>query len=289
MSQRSTGWPAPAKINRFLHITGRRPDGYHALQTLFQFIEPCDGLDFTLTDGPEITRDGGVAGLPAADDLVVRAARALQARTGCRAGVHIHVDKRIPAGAGLGGGSSDAATTLVALNALWGCGLSGTALEAIGLELGADVPVFVRGRAAWAEGVGERLTVVEADRPWLVVVDPRVEVSTAAVFGDPKLTRHTERITISGFKTMALRNDCEATVRRLYPPVASAIDALSEYGPSRLTGTGGCLFACFDDRDAAERARRGVDDRGTVWVTRAANHSPLLDRLAMQQASSNGA
>lgn len=289
MSLRSSGWPAPAKINRFLHIVGRRPDGYHAIQTLFQFIEPCDRLDFTLTDTPEITREGGVAGLPAADDLVVRAARALQARSGYRAGVHIHVDKRIPAGAGLGGGSSDAATTLVALNTLWGCGLSGADLEAIGLDLGADIPAFVRGRGAWGEGVGERLTALDADCPWLVLVDPQVEVSTAAVFGDPKLTRHTERITIRGFKTVVLRNDCEATVRRLYPAVASAVDALSAYGPTRLTGTGGCLFACFDDRGAAERARRGVSDCGTVWVTRAANRSPLLDRLEAQQASSNGA
>jgi 4-diphosphocytidyl-2-C-methyl-D-erythritol kinase len=289
MNGQSADWPAPAKINRFLHITGQRPDGYHDLQTLFQFIEPCDRLGFTLTDSAAITRQGGLAGLAPADDLVVRAARALQAASGHAGGVEIRVDKRIPAGGGLGGGSSDAATTLVALNALWGCGLSGADLEALGLGLGADVPVFVRGRSAWAEGVGDRLTGFDADRPWLVVLDPGVEVSTAAVFGDGKLTRHTERITMSGFQTTAWRNDCEAVVRRLYPPVARAIDALSEYGPTRLTGTGGCLFACFGRRGAAERARQGVRDLGTAWVTRAANRSPLLERLEAQQASSNGA
>jgi 4-diphosphocytidyl-2-C-methyl-D-erythritol kinase len=285
----SVGWPAPAKINRFLHITGRRPDGYHLLQTLFQFIEPWDWLDFTPTRDGSIDREGGMSDLPPEADLVVQAATALQSYAGVTAGVRIRVDKRIPAGGGLGGGSSDAATTLLALNRLWGCALSDAVLEALALELGADVPVFVRGQAAWAEGVGERLTAVAPDRPWLVILDPGVHVDTRSVFGDPKLTRHTERITISGFDRMALRNDCEGVVRRLHPPIAAAIDCLSAYGPTRLTGTGGCLYARFMDRASAERAMAVAGDHGTAWVTRASNRSPLLDRLVAQPSSTTGA
>lgn len=285
----SVGWPAPAKINRFLHITGRRPDGYHLVQTLFQFIEPWDWLDFTPTGDGSIDREGGMSDLPPEADLVVQAAAALQSYAGVTAGVRIRVDKRIPAGGGLGGGSSDAATTLLALNRLWGCALSGAVLETLALELGADVPVFVRGQAAWAEGIGERLTAVAPDRPWLVVLDPGVHVDTRSVFRDPKLTRHTERITISRFDRMALRNDCEGVVRRLHPPIAAAIDCLSAYGPTRLTGTGGCLYARFTDRASAERAMAAAGDHGTAWVTRASNRSPLLDRLVAQPSSTTGA
>ncbi|AGY92531.1 hypothetical protein SPICUR_07870 [Spiribacter curvatus] len=279
MNDLSADWPAPAKINRFLHITGRRPDGYHTLQTLFQFAEPIDWLDFTVTADGVIRREGGMPGLAPTADLAVRAAGVLQSRARVAAGVRIHIRKGIPAGGGLGGGSSDAATTLVALNVLWGCGLASATLEELGLELGADVPVFVRGQSVWAEGIGEQLTPMDADRPWLVVLDPGVSVTTGAVFNDPKLTRHTERITMSRFNALALRNDCEATVRRLHPPVAAAIDALSAYGPTRLTGTGGCLFAWFGDRALAERAKKGVSAYGTAWVSRASNRSPLLGRL----------
>lgn len=289
MTDVSRDWPAPAKINRFLHITGRRADGYHTLQTLFQFIEPLDWLDFTVTGDGAIARQGGVAGLAPAADLAVRAATALQSYACVTAGVLIHIRKGIPAGGGLGGGSSDAATTLVALNALWGCGLAPATLERLGLELGADVPVFVRGRAVWAEGIGEQLTPMDADRPWLVVLDPGVSVNTGSVFNDPKLTRHTERITISRFDALEARNDCEQVVRRLHPRIATAIDALSEFGPARLTGTGGCLFACYDDRRSADQARAGVSAYGRAWVTRAANRSPLPGRLEARQSSTNGA
>ncbi|WP_420853044.1 4-(cytidine 5'-diphospho)-2-C-methyl-D-erythritol kinase [Spiribacter vilamensis] len=285
----SRDWPAPAKINRFLHITGRRADGYHTLQTLFQFIEPLDWLDFTVTGDGAIVRDGGLAGLAPSADLAVRAATALQRRACVTAGVRIHIRKGIPAGGGLGGGSSDAATTLVALNALWGCGLAPAALEQLGLELGADVPVFVRGQAVWAEGIGEQLTPMDADRPWLVVLDPGVNVNTGSVFNDPKLTRHTERITIPRFNALDSRNDCERVVRRLHPRIATAIDALSEFGPTRLTGTGGCIFAWFDDRPSADRAKAGIDAHGRAWVTRAANRSPLPGRLEARQSSTNGA
>ena len=285
----SVGWPAPAKINRFLHITARRPDGYHTLQTLFQFIEPADELAFTVTPGGGIEREGGLAGLAPAADLAVRAAAALRAHIGTGQGVRIRLGKRIPAGGGLGGGSSDAATVLVALNELWGCRLPRRELERIGLGLGADVPVFVRGEACWAEGIGEVLTAVAADRPWLVIVDPGVRVETAAVFADTKLTRHRGRITIRDLEAGAAGNDCEPVVRRRYPAVAQALDALAAFGPTRLTGTGGCLFATFDSRESAHQAASGVRASGRVWVSRACNRSPLLERLDAERARTTGA
>ncbi|MEX0385463.1 4-(cytidine 5'-diphospho)-2-C-methyl-D-erythritol kinase [Spiribacter onubensis] len=285
----SRDWPAPAKINRFLHITGRRADGYHELQTLFQFVEPVDGLVFAMTPDGTIRREGGLPGLPPESDLAVRAATVLRHQTGSGPGVRIQLDKRIPAGGGLGGGSSDAATTLVALNELWGCGLSTAELEQIGLGLGADVPVFVRGLACWAEGVGERLSPLSVDCPWMVIIDPGVSVDTRSVFTDTKLTRHGERITIRGFETGAARNDCEPVVRRIHPAVGEALDALAAFGPSRLTGTGGCLFATFQHRASAEHAAAGVRDRWSAWVTRAMNRSPLLDRLDAERARTTGA
>ncbi|MEX0429909.1 4-(cytidine 5'-diphospho)-2-C-methyl-D-erythritol kinase [Spiribacter insolitus] len=289
MGEVSRGWPAPAKINRFLHVIGRRADGYHELQTFFQFVDPVDELAFAITSDGTIRRDGGLPGLAPQSDLAVRAAMALKQAVGTEQGVRIHLDKHIPAGGGLGGGSSDAATTLVALNALWGCGLSSSGLERIGLELGADVPVFVRGEACWAEGIGEQLSPQRLDCPWMVVVDPGVAVETRAVFADTKLTRHGERITIRGFETGAARNDCEPVVRRMVPAVGEALDALAVFGPTRLTGTGGCLFATFDDRTSAEHAAAGVRGHWSAWVTRARNRSPLLDRLDADRARTTGA
>ena len=279
----SSAWPAPAKINRFLHITGHRADGYHTLQTRFQLVEPQDWLDFEILDAPDILRDGGLPGLALDDDLTVRAARALQQAGGISQGVRIRLDKRIPAGGGLGGGSSDAATTLVALNALWRCGLAERELAAMALRLGADVPVFIGGRAAWAEGVGESLTPLEVDCPWLVVVDPGVSVDTRSVFCDPKLTRHGAHITIRDFKAGAGRNDCEAVVRRQYPAVARALDTVGKWGPTLLTGTGGCLFARFDHRERASMAASEVGKTFHAWVCQAVNRSPLLDRLEAER------
>lgn len=273
----ATCWPAPAKVNRFLHVTGRRADGYHELQTLFQFVGPLDWLAFEPLAGGRIERLGGLAGLAADDDLVVRAGRLLQREAGVSAGVRIHLRKTIPAGGGLGGGSSDAATALVALNRLWGCGLDAHALAALGLRLGADVPVFVHGRAAWGEGVGERLAPAAPDEPWLLLADPAVPVATGRVFADPKLTRSTPHITIRALDAGETRNDCEPVVRRLYPAVAEVLDALAQVGEPRLTGTGGCAFVAFADETAARaaQARLGADLR--TWVSRALNRSPLLD------------
>lgn len=278
----SSNWPAPAKINRFLHITGRRADGYHNLQTLFQFAEPIDYLHFAVTDDAEIRRQGGLAGLAAADDLVVRAAKLLQRSADTKHGVTIHVDKHIPAGGGLGGGSSDAATTLVALNWLWDCGFDQKTLAQLALRLGADVPVFVAGQAAWAEGVGDRLSPMAPDCPWLVMLNPAVAVSTAEVFQDAKLTRHSPHTTIRDLSAGDVKNDCEPVVRRLYPTVSEALDALSAYGPAMLTGTGGCMFAPFNARQAAEDAAEQLRERWTTWVCQASNHSPLVSRLGAE-------
>lgn len=278
----SQDWPAPAKINRFLRITGRRCDGYHNLQTLFQFVEPVDQLSFAITEQGEIQRQGGLAGLAAAEDLVVRAAKLLQDTAAIKSGAVIHVDKRIPAGGGLGGGSSDAATTLVALNHLWGCGLDQPALSQLALRLGADVPVFVAGQAAWAEGVGEQLWPMAPDCPWLVLLDPGVGVSTAAVFQDSKLTRNSPHTTIRDLSVGVDENDCESVVRRLYPAVSEALDALSVYGRAMLTGTGGCMFAPFNTRQAAEHAAEQLQERWTVWVCQASNQSPLVSRLGAE-------
>ncbi len=282
-------WPAPAKINRFLHITGQRADGYHTLQTLFQFVEPTDWLRFHITDNPAIERRGGLPGLAPADDLVVRAALALQAASGCRQGAHIEVDKQIPAGGGLGGGSTDAATTLVALNQLWGCHLDQATLLDLALGLGADVPVFVAGKAAWAEGVGEQLAPVAADQPWLLMHNPGVSVATEEIFRDAKLTRNGAHITIRAVEAGVARNDCEPVVRRLYPAVGEALDALRALGPAMLTGTGGCMFAQFDNRASALAAAVRFGESDQVWVCQATNRSSLLDRLDAQQALITGA
>lgn len=278
-SEASTSWPAPAKLNLCLHVTGRRSDGFHELETVFQFIDWCDRLTFQPRGDDRVSRSGW-NGVAASHDLAVRAARLLREAAGVRRGVNIHLEKHLPAGGGLGGGSSDAATTLVALNHHWGTGLDEDALAGLGLRLGADVPVFVRGRAAVARGIGERLEPVSPAEPWFVVVDPGVAVSTAAVFQDPELTRNSAPTTIPGLLSGGGRNDCEAVVRRRYPAVARALDWLGRHGEARLTGTGGCLFAAFDTERAAREVARQVPDPWRGHVARGLNRSPLLERLA---------
>ncbi|MDZ7735227.1 MAG: 4-(cytidine 5'-diphospho)-2-C-methyl-D-erythritol kinase [Gammaproteobacteria bacterium] len=275
-------WPAPAKLNRFLHITGRRADGMHELQTVFQFIDLCDELSFTVRTDAGIRHLNPLAGVDPETDLTVRAARLLQSETGCRLGAEIHINKRLPLGGGLGGGSSDCATTLVALNRLWGLELPVERLADLGLGLGADVPVFVHGRAAWAEGVGERLTPVELDEPWFVVIRPDCEVSTAAVFAAPGLTRSTPPMTIRGFLDGGGGNDCEAVVRELFPAVAEAQDWLGRHAPARLTGTGACIFAPFADRETAATIAARIPARWQGFIARGLNESPLLGRLQQE-------
>lgn len=279
-------WPAPAKLNLFLHITGQRSDGYHELQTVFQFLDYCDELRFTLCGDGQIERQTALAGVPAEQDLIVRAARLLQQETGTGRGVRIALNKRLPMGGGLGGGSSDAATTLVALNLLWGCGLSDDALAELGLRLGADVPVFVRGRAAWAEGVGEHLEPVAPPEPWFVVLVPPVEVSTAKVFSHPQLIRDCPPIKIRDFLAGRVSNVCENIVRRLYPEVDAALADLARLGDARMTGTGACVFAAFATEAEARDALAALIPTWDGFVARGCNRSPLLDmrdRFDMQQ------
>ncbi|MHA1568949.1 MAG: 4-(cytidine 5'-diphospho)-2-C-methyl-D-erythritol kinase [Alphaproteobacteria bacterium] len=269
-------WPAPAKLNLFLHVTGQRGDGYHLLQTVFQFLDFGDRLTFILRQDGAIRRRTELPGVPAEADLTVRAARLLQAECGVSQGVDIRVEKNLPQGGGLGGGSSDAATTLVALNELWGCGLDNDALAALGLQLGADVPVFIRGRAAWAEGVGEELTPLDLAEPWFVVLVPPVTVSTAAVFSAPQLRRDCPPITIRDFLASgAGENVCESVVRGQYPAVAAALDDLAQFAPARLTGTGACVFAAVPGEAEARRALAELSGRWDGFVARGLNVSPL--------------
>lgn len=273
-------WPAPAKLNLMLRIVGRRADGYHLLQTVFQFLDCGDWLWFEPRTDGTIIRASEIPGLPMDDDLTVRAARLLQRATGSSQGATIRIVKQLPLGSGLGGGSSDAATTLIALNHQWQAGLTLTELAALGLTLGADVPVFIHGHAAWAEGVGERLTPVDLDQPWFLVLSPACHVATGIVFNDPELTRNSPLITITDFMTGAGGNDCEDVVYRRYPKVAAAAAWLAQYGPARLTGTGACVFAAFPDAASAEQGLAQLPPDWTGFIARGCNCSPLHQHLA---------
>ena len=271
---------APAKLNLMLHVVGRRADGYHELQTVFQLVDLCDQLEITLRPDGEIRRVAGPAGVPETEDLTVRAARALQAATGSRLGADIRIRKRIPLGGGLGGGSSDAATTLLALNSLWQTGLTSGQIAAIGAKLGADVPVFVAGTSAWAEGIGEKLTPVSLQPPaWYLIVFPGVAVPTAAVFQAPELTRNSPPTTMRGFLESGGRNDCEGVVRARFPAVAEALDWLGRHSPARLTGTGSCVFAKFSRVEDAERIAARGPDQWRAFVARGLDVSPLIEEL----------
>jgi len=277
--------PAPAKLNLFLHVVGRREDGYHLLQTLFRFIDLQDTLHFTLREDGEVHRTNAVEGVLEDSDLCVRAARLLQAETGCNLGVDITVEKSIPMGGGLGGGSSDAATTLIALNRLWSLDLPRVRLMQLGLKLGADVPVFVFGENAFAEGVGEALQAFPLPEAWYVVLFPSVHVPTAQIFAHPELTRDTDSITMRAlfegqFREFPLHNDLQAVVCGLYPEVARYLAWLDQYGKAMMTGSGACVFAEFGSRSEAEsvllqllKGMRGVVAQGLAshplhdWVS----------------------
>ena len=273
-------WPAPAKLNLFLHVTGRRADGYHDLQTVFQLLDWGDDIGIEITDDARVERIEGPAGIAPADDLAVRAAHALQAATGERRGARIRVRKRMPVGGGLGGGSSDAATTLLVLNRLWGTALKPAELAALGLGLGSDVPVFVYGSSAWAEGRGEELAPMPIPPAWYLIVHPRVAVATAGIFQAPELTRNSPLITIRALSPGQTRNDCEPLVRSRYPPVAAALDWLGARTSARLSGTGSCVFASFASAAEAERVAARVPDEWRAYVARGVNQSPLVAALA---------
>ena len=276
----TTNWLAPAKINLFLHVTGRRSDGYHTIQTLYQFIELNDVLQFSVREDNEIRLESEFQEVPPEQNLVVRAARALQQQSGTRAGTDIVLTKRIPTGGGLGGGSSDAATTLVALNEFWRLGLSIKELAEIGVTVSADVPVFVYGQAAWAEGIGERLTPVAPAEPWYLVVNPNVQVSTAALFDAPELTRNTSPITIRDFMDGRSRNVFEPVVAVRYPEVRAALEWLRRNhraSRAKMSGTGSCVFAPFESEEAAKELAAKLPKNMTGYVVKGRNASPLYD------------
>lgn len=269
-------WPAPAKLNLFLHITGRRHDGYHLLQTAFQFVDYGDSLTIRVTDSNKITLSPSLPGVPDNDNLIIRAAKLLQQTADIHQGAHIHLAKKLPMGGGLGGGSSDAATTLVALNQQWRCQLSEDELAGLGLQLGADIPVFVRGRAAWAEGVGELLTTISPPEPWYLVVIPDCQVSTGEIFSATELTRDCEPIKISGFLSGEGSNVCEAVVKRRYPAVAEAFDWLAKYANPKMTGTGACIFASFETAAKAQQVWHQLPVKWQGFIAKGCNQSPLL-------------
>ncbi len=269
---------SPAKLNLFLHITGRRPDGYHELQTVFQLLDFGDSI--SIEPAADLTLDCPGLDLPADANLALRAARRLQEATGSSQGASIRISKRIPAGGGLGGGSSNAATVLLALNQLWGLGLATDKLAALGLELGADVPLFIRGRSAWAEGVGEQLKPLEIPHRYYLVLDPGCPVSTTEVFSHRELTRNTAPITIATFFAGGGQNDCETVVRRLHPEVDKALNWLGKFSPARLTGTGACVFSSFDSCAQAEAVLDQLPAHWNGFVAAGLDRSPVLDALA---------
>ena len=242
---------SPAKLNLFLHITGRRPDGYHELQTIFQIIDYCDRLHFESNDSGILTLQCDIPELSGDDNLILRAARALRDKSGCSMGADVTLEKNIPMGAGLGGGSSNAATTLLALNRLWKAGLSTEELCALGVRLGADVPLFVKGQSAWAEGIGEVLTPIDLKQKFYLVVTPDCHVSTKDIFSNQQLTRNTTAIKMAAFLAGQTRNDCENIVRELYPLVDEALKWLNQHVDARMTGTGASVFAGFDSEEEA--------------------------------------
>jgi 4-diphosphocytidyl-2-C-methyl-D-erythritol kinase len=285
-SARLRDCPAPAKLNLFLHITGRRADGYHTLQTVFQLVDWSDVLHFGRRDDGEIRRLSELANVPADTDLTVRAARLLQAHTGTRFGVDIEIDKRLPMGGGIGGGSSDAATTLLALNRLWETGVSRAELQRIALKLGADVPFFIFGQNAFASGVGEELEAVELPSRHFLVIAPNAHVPTAEIFSDPELTRSSEAVTMTDFLAQNAstqgwpdsfgRNDMQNVVAKKYAEVAKVLDWLDIIAASRMTGSGACVFAAFPSQAAALDAQARVPAGWKSAVTASLQRHPLF-------------
>ncbi|WP_404970433.1 4-(cytidine 5'-diphospho)-2-C-methyl-D-erythritol kinase [Vibrio campbellii] len=283
----STRWPSPAKLNLFLYINGRTENGYHELQTLFQFVDHGDELTIQANDSGEITISPEIEGVPLKDNLIWKAATALQRFASCSYGAHIDLHKILPMGGGIGGGSSNAATALVALNYLWQTNLSDDELAEIGLALGADVPVFVRGFSAFAEGVGEKLSPAHPDEKWYLVVRPNVSIATADIFGHPDLTRNTPKRDLETLLNTPSVNDCEKIVRMLYPEVDKQLSWLLQYAPSRLTGTGSCVFAEFSSKSEAETILAQLSDKVSAFVAQGRNISPLKETLAEYQSASH--
>ncbi|EGR0726533.1 4-(cytidine 5'-diphospho)-2-C-methyl-D-erythritol kinase [Vibrio cholerae] len=281
----TTVWPSPAKLNLFLYITGRRANGYHDLQTLFQFLDHGDELTITANSSGNITLSPALADVALEDNLIYKAAIALKNAAQSPLGADIQLHKVLPMGGGIGGGSSNAATTLVALNYLWQTGLSDDQLAEIGLALGADVPVFTRGFAAFAEGVGEELSAVEPEEKWYLVVRPAVSIATKDIFTHPQLVRNTPKRDLASLLATPYENDCEKIVRSLYPEVDKQLSWLLQYAPSRLTGTGSCVFAEFSSRKDAQAVFAQLSDNVLAFVAQGRNVSPLKKTLADYQSA----
>ena len=280
-----THWPSPAKLNLFLYINGQQANGYHELQTLFQFLDHGDELSIQANDSGEITLTPAIEGVALEDNLIWKAARLLQQKSGCRLGAAIKLTKILPMGGGIGGGSSNAATTLVALNHLWQTNLNDDELAQLGLSLGADVPVFVRGFAAFAEGVGEQLTQVTPEEKWYLVIRPNVSIATKEIFTHPDLTRDTPKRDLATLLASNYENDCEKIVRLLYPEVDKKLSWLLQYAPSRLTGTGSCIFAEFSSEQEANAVLAELVDNVSAFVAQGRNISPLKETLAVYKAA----
>src|SRR5450830_334115 len=289
MTRTLNNCPAPAKLNLFLHVTGRRPDGYHLLQTVFQLVDFNDLLHFEVRDDDQIRRSTDIPGVPEESDLIVRAAKLLQSAIRAKAtaaptalGANIGIEKKLPMGGGLGGGSSDAATTLMALNHLWQGGLSREELMALGLQLGADVPFFLFGRNAFAEGIGEDLIALETANRWFVVIEPGVSVPTAIIFSSEELTRDTKVVRITDFPEAHNlldsdfgKNDLEVVAAKQFPPVAEAIEWLKAFGNARMTGSGACVFCSFEHEHQAEQVLKQVPPKWIAWKAKAMQEHPL--------------
>ncbi|MEI8236067.1 MAG: 4-(cytidine 5'-diphospho)-2-C-methyl-D-erythritol kinase [Methylococcaceae bacterium] len=269
-------YPAPAKLNLMLHIVGQREDGYHLLQTVFQFVELCDWLTFLSVSSNCVVLEDAISGVDHSDNLIVKAANLLKKETGYAGGVQIRLEKNLPMGGGLGGGSSDAATTLVVLNKLWNLQLSQEKLMVLGLELGADVPVFVFGYAAWAEGVGEKLSRIAVQEQWVLIIKPDCHVNTRDIFLSKELTRDSKKITIDEFNAGQARNDCLDVVCKHYEAIGKALCDLSVFSEARLTGTGACVFALFDSKELAIEAELTLKDKWQTYLTKSCNKSPLF-------------
>ncbi len=268
--------PSPAKLNLFLHITGQRADGYHELQSIFQFIDICDQLTITPLTPPDIKISPAIEGIPLEDNLIYKAAELLQQKTGCKQGAHIQLDKILPMGGGLGGGSSNAATALVGLNHLWQTALNINELAELGLKLGADVPIFIRGQAAWAEGIGERITpMMNLAENWFVVIMPNCHVNTASIFSHKDLTRDTPKCRMSAALRGEGRNDCESVVTSLYPDVYNSLNLLKKFGLARMTGTGACVFLEVSSKQQAHTVLAQLPADYQAFMAKGLNQSPL--------------
>ena len=266
-----------------MHVTSQREDGYHELQTVFQFLDYCDYLQFEITQTPGISLRVPLAGTANHKNLIIRAASHLQQYTNSKQGAIITLDKRIPIGGGLGGGSSNAATTLLVLNQLWHCQLTHAQLTELGLSLGADIPIFIHGHTAWAEGVGNILTNLSLPETWYVVIVPHCHISTAEIFSSPKLTRHCKPITIADFLAGKGKNSFEGIVKRRYQPVAEALDWLSRYAPSRMTGTGACVFADVKNQAKAQRIIAALPKGWQGFVAKGCNRSALISQCLQKE------